>query len=209
MAETKKKQSTKERILGSCRDLFNERGPDAVTTAEIAAAVGINEGNLYYHFQRKEMILEALFGQFEADLRETAGQGETLAKADFFRGYIDSWFRLMWAWRFFYRDGASLQRLAPGLRPRLQKLSADGQAQTRAAIDAFAAAGLTTATADDADRLVVNAWIIATYWIDFLRSTKGVGKITPKHLDWGAQQIAALFDPYLTAEGRRLARPPA
>ena len=206
MAATAKKQGTKERIIVACRDLFNARGPDSVTTAEIAAAVEINEGNLYYHFKRKEVMLEALFDWFESDLRNTAGQSDTIVAADFFRGYIESWFRLMWAWRFFYRDGAAIHRLAPGLQPRLQRLSRDGQAQTRAAIEAFGAAGLMAASPADVEKLVVNAWIIATYWIDFLRSTKGVGKITPKHLDWGAQQIAALFDPYLTAKGRTLAR---
>lgn len=202
---TTKKLSTKERILVACRDLFNERGPDSVTTAEIAAAVGINEGNLYYHFQRKELMLDALFARFEADLGSTATSAAAIDKADFFRGYIESWFRLMWAWRFFYRDGASIHRLAPGLQPRLQKLSNAGQAQTRIEIEAFTAAGLMKATPDDIERLVVNAWIIAAYWIEFLRSTKGVSKITPQHLNWGAAQIAALFDPYLTAKGRRLA----
>src|SRR5882672_10032378 len=40
---------TRVRILSACRQLFNERGLSNVTTADIANAVGINEGNLYYH----------------------------------------------------------------------------------------------------------------------------------------------------------------
>ena len=67
-----KRTGTRARVLTTCRDLFNERGPAAVTTAEIAAAVGINEGNLYYHFQRKEQILEALFSDFEHRLEAVA-----------------------------------------------------------------------------------------------------------------------------------------
>ncbi|MDB5628483.1 MAG: TetR family transcriptional regulator [Tardiphaga sp.] len=204
----KQKQSTKARILACCRDLFNERGPEAVTTAEIAAAAGINEGNLYYHFQRKELMLDALFNLFENDLRATADQSHEVGEAAFFRGYIPSWFRLMWAWRFFYRDGASIHRLAPTLQPRIRQLSRDGQARTRAAIAQFARAGLMKATPDEIERVVVNGWIIATYWLDFLRSTQGVGKITPKHLDAGAHQIRALFEPYLTAKGRALADAP-
>src|SRR5471032_3464824 len=63
---------TRTRILEACKSLFNERGPVAVTTAEIAAAVGIQEGNLHYHFNRKEQILEALFSDFEQALRSVA-----------------------------------------------------------------------------------------------------------------------------------------
>src|ERR1700722_18126853 len=43
-------QSTKGRVLLACLQLFNERGVSNVTTAEIAATVGINQGNLYYYF---------------------------------------------------------------------------------------------------------------------------------------------------------------
>src|SRR5271154_2281816 len=50
-------QSTKGRVLRACLQLFNERGVGNVTTAEIAATVGINQGNLYYYFKRKEQIV--------------------------------------------------------------------------------------------------------------------------------------------------------
>src|SRR6516162_6868289 len=63
---------TRVRILSACRQLFNERGPSNVTTADIANTVGINEGNLYYYFQRKEQLIENLFDEFEANLRQVA-----------------------------------------------------------------------------------------------------------------------------------------
>ncbi|WP_148051082.1 TetR/AcrR family transcriptional regulator, partial [Pseudomonas fluorescens] len=59
--------STRDRILDAALDLFNGRGPDRVTTAEIAEAVKINEGNLYYHFRTKELLVLALFARFEVD----------------------------------------------------------------------------------------------------------------------------------------------
>lgn len=64
---TRARSSTRDRILDSALDLFNGRGPDRVTTAEIAEAVKINEGNLYYHFRTKESLVLALFARFEAD----------------------------------------------------------------------------------------------------------------------------------------------
>jgi len=195
---------TRARLLEVSRELFNERGPDSVTIAEIAAAAAINEGNLYYHFQRKEQLLEALFAEFETAIRQAAiAPGGTQA---LIRDYLTGWFRTMWTWRFFYRDGAVIFRLAPGLRPRLQTLSADGQALIDEALQQMSQAGfLTPLTAADRATLITNAWIIATYWIDYLRAGRGVTRITQTHITWGARQVTHLFLPHLTPAGRTLA----
>ena len=52
--------STRERITQAARTLFNERGYNAVSVADIAQEVGISKGNLTYHFKRKEDIVDAL-----------------------------------------------------------------------------------------------------------------------------------------------------
>src|ERR1700751_5676015 len=105
---------TRVRILSACRQLFNERGLSNVTTADIADAVGINEGNLYYHFQRKEQIVENLFDEFEAKLRQVAAAHLTYGRdSSRYAGYLVGWFNLMWEWRFFYRDGVAVYQLAP------------------------------------------------------------------------------------------------
>jgi AcrR family transcriptional regulator len=195
---TRTRQNTRARILDACRGLFNERGPADVTTAQIAAAVGINEGNLYYHFNRKEQILEALFGEFEQALREVAAGGSDPER---YGEYLSGWFKLMWEWRFFYRDGGLIYRLAPSLRSRLQSLSDHGQDQVRHVLEGQKRAGLIEATSEEIEQLIVNSWIVSTYWIDYLRSRHGVAQITREHVDWGALQVMSLFRPYLTPAG--------
>jgi AcrR family transcriptional regulator len=197
--------STRTRILAACRELFNERGPADVTTAQIAAAVGINEGNLYYHFNRKEQILEALFEEFERALQLTASP-EALTGEDPARHsrYFSGWFTLMWEWRFFYRDGGLVYRLAPALRSRLKTLSDKGQQQLRRALDYQVEAGLIKLTPEEMDRVIVNAWIVASYWIDYLRSRHGLAEITREHVGWGAMQVMSLYLPYLTPAGHAL-----
>ena len=204
-----KRPKTRDRILDAARALFNERGPGSVTTAEIAQAVGINEGNLYYHFQRKEQLLEALFAAFEQALHAAA---TAYAASDDeparYRAYLAGWFRTMWEWRFFYRDGAMVFRLAPDLKPRLKRLSDEGQALTRRAVEEMQRAGLMDIPADRLDMLVINAWIVSTYWIDYLRSRRGIGEVTRAHVDWGARQVLGLFLPYLTPQGLAAADQP-
>jgi AcrR family transcriptional regulator len=200
-----RRPKTRERILETCRSLFNECGPVVVTTAEIASAVGIQEGNLYYHFHRKEQILEALFDEFERALRETSVAD--LARGDEpgrFAGYLSGWFSLMWEWRFFYRDAAAIRSLAPALRSRTELLANDGQHHVRRVFGCMESAALLRATPEQLDRLVVNTWIVSTYWIDYLRSRHGIDSIQREHINWGASQVMSLFSPYMTQTGMAL-----
>ena len=205
------KQTTRDRILDSCRTLFNERGPAEVTTAEIATTVGISEGNLHYHFRRKEQIVIALFEQFEDALHRAGAAGKDLGQGpQTYRLYLAGWFNTMWEWRLFYAAG--IYRLAPALRPRLTRLTDRGQAQVRQTLDRLAERGVLSAAPQEIERLVVNAWIVAGYWIDYLRSRQGVETITRDHLRWGYAQVEALFTPYAAAfsqSARQAAAPPA
>ena len=192
------KPNTRDRIIEACRVLFNERSPAEVTTAEIATGVGISEGNLHYHFRRKEQILTALFERFE-DALDSAGTAanDLRTSPQTHRQYLAGWFNTMWEWRLFYAAG--VYRMAPDLRPRLTRLTDHGQAQVRITLGALVEAGILQASAEELDRLVVNAWIVASYWIDYLRSRQGVETVTRDHLRWGYAQVEALFTPYAMA----------
>jgi len=50
----KPKSKRRDLILTMALKLFNEQGSHKVTTNHIAKAMGINPGNLYYHFKNKE-----------------------------------------------------------------------------------------------------------------------------------------------------------
>jgi AcrR family transcriptional regulator len=201
----KPRPKTRVRILDACKELFNERGPMAVTTAEIAAAVGIQEGNLYYHFNRKEQILEALFTEFDAALRiaviADVGRSE---KPHRYGAYLNDCFAMMWEWRFFYRDTVNIFSLAPALAPRIGALIDDIQQQIRRVLDSMVSDGILSGSPKQLDQLVVNALIIATYWMDYLRSRRGIMSVKREHVDWGASQVMSLYLPFLTAKGHAL-----
>lgn len=55
-----KKEDTKQVILDKALELFSEKGYDAVSVADIAAAVGIKAPSLYNHFASKEAIFQAI-----------------------------------------------------------------------------------------------------------------------------------------------------
>lgn len=74
------KTNTKQKILDTTRTLFNRYGYNSVSLRDIAKAVGISEGNLTYHFKKKEDLIEALLAEEEDTF--PAGIPQTLEGLD-------------------------------------------------------------------------------------------------------------------------------
>lgn len=192
---------TADRILDTALALFNERGAANVTTADIAAGAAMREGNLHYHFRRKEQLVEALFARFQEDELAVAEQKiADPANPKSYTAYTTGWFELMWRYRCFYRDATTLFSQAPALRPRF----ADTQTKARAAVQRVLTCavehGLMRATQDQIERLVTNVWIVSSYWMDFWAANNSTAPLSRHHLTWGFAQIASLYEPYMTKQ---------
>lgn len=70
------KAASRTRILAAARALFAERGFFACRVADVADRAGMSPGNVYWHFDSKEAILQAIlaegFGSIEAMTAEMA-----------------------------------------------------------------------------------------------------------------------------------------
>jgi AcrR family transcriptional regulator len=195
---TRHQPTTRERVLDTCRRLFNERGPAAVTTAEIADTVGINEGNLYYYFKKKEHIVLALFDELERALAVLAGNQMAASEwAESDEDMLMDFFKLAWEWRFFYRDAPTLYEIAPALRARNQTVAKASHESIRRLLQRLVEHGRLRAPPEVLERLVVNTWIVSTFWIEYLQVTRGLTRITRKHLEAGYEQVQSLYWPYL------------
>ncbi len=55
-----KQEDTRKKILAKALELFSQRGYDAVSVGDIAAAVGVKAPSLYNHFSGKRAIFDAI-----------------------------------------------------------------------------------------------------------------------------------------------------
>ncbi|MDA5632917.1 MULTISPECIES: TetR/AcrR family transcriptional regulator [Rhizobium/Agrobacterium group] len=200
--ERPRRARTRDRILDAALELFNGRGPDRVTTAEIALAVDINEGNLYYHFRTKEALVLALFARFEADamMLVTTVDGADEGAAATYAGFLRQWFSLVWNYRFLFRDLVGLIALAPSLVEPVRTISAAMRLAVGDIVGRMQKAGLVTIPESERDAVLTNLWIVSTYWAAYLNLQEGVSEFGQQQLDWGLQQVSSLFRPYLSAE---------
>ncbi|QAA97532.1 TetR/AcrR family transcriptional regulator [Agrobacterium tumefaciens] len=195
---------TRQRILDAALVLFNERGPDHVTTAEIARAVEINEGNLYYHFRTKEALFLALFARFEADALAIVGKidGADEAAAATYAGFLRLWFSLVWDYRFLFRDLVGLISSAPALVEPVRTISAAMRLAVGDIVARMEKAGLAVIPEEERPAVLTNLWIVSTYWAAYLNLQEGITEFGSQQLDWGLEQVSSLFRPYLSPEAK-------
>ena len=196
---------TQGRILDTTLALFNEKGPDRVTTAEIARAVGINEGNLYYHFKTKEALLQALFKKLEDDATAFMVDAGSNTETDrgVFLGFMQRWFSIVWHHRYIFRDLPGIIAIAPSLREPTRALSSGMRIVIEETLRQMRGAQLIDVPDEDAPQLLANVWIVSTYWAVYLSLQEGIEELVEEHRDWGLNQVASLFRPYLSDEAKQ------
>jgi len=124
------KRPTRERILDAALELFNAHRFARVTTAQIAKSCGIAEGNLWYHFNDREALLEGLLERFSEQLetRLKMGPSSNNVLADYVSFYLAMAYELS-TYRFLYRDQLDYEDQIGRLSDRLPNLYKDTTAQ--------------------------------------------------------------------------------
>ncbi|MFY7998354.1 MAG: TetR/AcrR family transcriptional regulator [Candidatus Kapaibacteriota bacterium] len=121
-----KPQKTQERIVETALILFNEYGADNVSTRQIASAMGIAQGNLSYHFPRKEDIIAALYDRLVATLSASISEMETrvveYGDLSVVLESVTTTFSILYEYKFFMLDFVSIMRNNPTIKKHYQEL---------------------------------------------------------------------------------------
>lgn len=96
--DVEKIQSTRMKIMEAAAEAFSEKGYDGARVDEIAARVKVNKAMLYYYFENKEKLLEAIFNNFieeVADLKKKFLKGKDCTDKQQIDKFYDEMFSLM------------------------------------------------------------------------------------------------------------------
>jgi AcrR family transcriptional regulator len=199
---TVRTERTRRRILDESLRLFNEHGEESVTTADIATALGISPGNLYYHYRNKDQIVSELFGRLEERLDiEPRVDGDAAQAIEDLWLYLHLMLEGIWDFRFFYRNLHGVARRDRRLRERFNRIAGRKLASIEGLCNGLAAQGVLKASDEEIHALARNVLLVATYWLDFQALRRGSDDAADPGR--GAYQVMMLIAPYLAAEARR------
>jgi AcrR family transcriptional regulator len=193
-----RRQTTKDFVIDTAVNLFNEQGTAAVSTNHIAEAAGISPGNLYYHFKNKEDIIRAVLDRMYEEWNAVyVVPTDAAFDLSVLRATLRQNFELLWRYRFFYRELGALVRHDRQLGRRHKAIQAQRQREQLALFDRLAAAGVFKwpRKRSEVDETLTIAWIVGTYWLAYLESSGESN--APDLLQQGVELIVRLFTPYL------------
>lgn len=137
---------TRDRILAGALTLFNEEGASALSAVDIASALSISPGHLYYHFKGKPQVIAALFDAYEAELALVLeGAIADLARPD--AGLADLHVQIQILLeeahdvRFLFREAGALATALPELGARYRRVLAGQRGGVAVMLEALAARG--------------------------------------------------------------------
>ncbi len=201
----KPKRRTRERIQETALALFNRYGEPSITTAAIAAEMGISHGNLYYHYRSKDKIVEDLFTAYASEFERTLAAPEKRPPH-----VEDVWlflhlvFETIFKYRFLYRDLNELLSRHRLIESRFKRILAHQMRTAEELLTGLVASGELAANPVEIAALAENMTVVATYWLSyaFARDPR-----TPQNgttLAHGVFQVMSLAAPHLSPAGRKL-----
>ncbi|MHB8989922.1 MAG: TetR/AcrR family transcriptional regulator [Desulfobulbia bacterium] len=191
---------TRDKIIETAIQLFNEQGTKGVTTNHIAAAVGISPGNLYYHFRNKEDIIRAIFEQMDAygleqyQLVLDTFQPGTLETMEQTFAMIQAY---NWRYRFFKRELTALIMNDPLLKERFLHTHRTMLTVIRQSNDCSVASGTLKPMPEKEMALFSEEiWLVALFWLNYLEV--GGEEVNDETLRRGIDLLRNMVRPHLT-----------
>jgi len=194
---------TKDRIILKAVELFNEHTASAVSNNRIAAEMGISPGNLHYHFRNRESVIREiyfiLFRKMDGLWYEPSFYGSEDGIVDYF--YKLS--RLLYEYRFCYRELNVLLKNDPVLREEYTARNARILQQMEKLFHSYVDAGIMKKIDSEKDRryIIENTWVVGLMWISYADLL--YEDVTSSIIHESVYHLYYSMKPYLTARSGR------
>jgi AcrR family transcriptional regulator len=192
---------TKGQILHTAIDLFNQYGTAKISTNTIAEKAGISSGNLYYHFEDKAHIIREIYEEMIISWEKPYNREKNqVFSMESLKQFIKENFELLWEYRFFYRETASLLKADPILSERHITITKQRFKQQRNILLQGEKHGIFDFKGPhlQLDEFLSVAWIVSNNFLFYLESMGK--KVTYKDYEGGAELILKILNPYIKSE---------
>lgn len=197
-----KRSRTAEMITEAARLHFNQKGYAATTVTEIAASIGISQGNLTYHFPTKRDLVTRMQEMVAERILNHRAEESTGAIEDDFVAHLSFATELTATYLFLLRDDAQIEPGPDHQTPHrvlVNHYEAQRQLLERVAADELFRTDLDI----DLDELARSLWLVSRYWVEYLLEMELRADINPADQRRGLEQYFAVLIPHLNAAGRR------
>jgi AcrR family transcriptional regulator len=197
---------TAERILDVSLELFNRFGEPNVSTTLISAELSISPGNLYYHYQAKDDLINRLFDRYEKSLNpllSASGEVKNIAQAwRFFHALLE----LIWQYRFLYRDLNDLLSKSRRIEVQFQSLMLSKNHAIMTMLKSLNQAGVLNINPSETDSTATSMVVVLSYWLSFEYVRNPRQALEPQNaqlaLQRGANQVLNLLHSYIEKNHR-------
>jgi AcrR family transcriptional regulator len=195
------KETTREMILKASLQLFNEKGYYIVSLRQIASEIGISQGNLTYHFKKKEEILNELHQLSVVKLSYEFTEAAKLGPNFYFLFELArKTYQIQQEFRFFIADRIYL--LQPEFLKYYQSAKTERVSQFNQMFDAFITKGYMRSSEfqGEYEELGLRLFLLGIYsMLDLeIEYNKDTVKAVRKYLTI----INTCYYPYLTQKGK-------
>lgn len=194
--------TTKQKILATSLSLFNQYGLSKITLRGIATEIGMSQGNLNYHFKKREDIIEALYhqlvGEIDANMQVTK---PTYINIQTIYNISKTTLNHFYNYRFFFLDFTQIMREQEKIRNHYNQLMILRRKQSLAMFDMLILQGLIRPEEinNEYDNLYTRIQIISDFWM--ASKSLETNNITPKTTKNFIKIITESIYPYLTKKG--------
>ena len=162
------RRDTRELILTTSLELFNQFGEPNVTTNHIADEADISPGNLYYHFRSKDSIVIELFKRFLVRFQPLIEiSEESLLEAEDLWFQLHLSFELKGEFRFLFRNLSDLTARIPDLDRAMRGLLKRERQSAWNSLTGLEQAGVMNIEPEQKEMLTDSILLALTYWIPF------------------------------------------
>lgn len=197
-------KNTKKKISDTALQLFNTLGLSKVRLRTIAKEVGISQGNLNYHFKKREDIIETLYFELVENIDKSVSEvGKSNNTLQLLFSISKTIMSSFYEYRFFLLDFVQIIRENKKIKVHYSELSSQREQQFSMLFTLLIKEGFMRKEIlpNEYQNLYKRFQILGDFWISDAENSNS--NISKKSISIYSEIVTQAIFPYLTSKGQK------